>query len=326
LGDADDLVAGFFADRIGAPGFLADWRGSKMPLRRWLMNGISFYGRGVMRDRARDRMRQFEDGGAGFPGGAGDSSTHAGGEDRFVDERDAVRAFEEAWALEVLNAAHELVHANLAERGKLEEYGVFRRHVIDGVEYAVIGTDLGLTRQQCANMVRRVSDRIREALREQSQDLAETTERARSRAAEIRAILADQTGALVEATEKALAKATAKATAKASAKAAVKFAANAASAAPKTPESTVVEATAALPAAPPVSPPVAKLADKPAPPAGAAPAPAPAQGDIATLLAEPAARPWYRRPMLWAFLVLILLAAGGAWWFPFRRTEATRTE
>ena len=166
LGDADDLVAGFFADRIGAPGFLADWRGSKMPLRRWLMNGISFYGRGVMRDRARDRMRQFEDGGAGFPGGAGDSSTHAGGEDRFVDERDAVRAFEEAWALEVLNAAHELVHADLAESGKLEEYGVFRRHVIDGVEYAVIGTDLGLTRQQCANMVRRVSDRIREALRE----------------------------------------------------------------------------------------------------------------------------------------------------------------
>jgi hypothetical protein len=30
----------------------------------------------------------------------------------------------------------------------------------------MIGTDLGLTRQQCANMVRRVSDRIREALRE----------------------------------------------------------------------------------------------------------------------------------------------------------------
>jgi DNA-directed RNA polymerase specialized sigma24 family protein len=166
LGDADDLVAGFFADRVGAPGFLADWRGSGMPLRRWLMNGISFYARGVMRDRARDRMRQFEDGGAGISGGAGDLSTHAGGEDRLVDDRDAARAFEEAWALEVLNAAHELVHADLAERGKLAEYDVFRRHVIDGVEYAVIGTDLGLTRQQCANMVRRVSDRIREALRE----------------------------------------------------------------------------------------------------------------------------------------------------------------
>jgi len=66
----------------------------------------------------------------------------------------------------MLNAAHELVHADLAARGKLDEYDVFRRHVIDGVDYAVIGADLGLTRQQCANMVRRVSERVREALRE----------------------------------------------------------------------------------------------------------------------------------------------------------------
>jgi DNA-directed RNA polymerase specialized sigma24 family protein len=164
LGDADDLVAGFFADRIGAPGFLADWRASGMPLRRWLMNGIGFYGRGVARDRMRDRLRQFEEGGGGERGDG--STTFAGGEDRLVDERDAVRAFEEAWALEMLNAAHELVHADLAARGKLDEYDVFRRHVIDGVEYAVIGADLGLTRQQCANMVRRVSERVREALRE----------------------------------------------------------------------------------------------------------------------------------------------------------------
>jgi len=48
LGDADELVGGFFADRVGAHGFLADWRESRMPLRRWLMNGISFYGRGVI--------------------------------------------------------------------------------------------------------------------------------------------------------------------------------------------------------------------------------------------------------------------------------------
>ena len=132
------------------------------------MNGISFYGRGVIRDRARDRLRQFDDGGSAGSAADGDSSaTQAGNADgRLVDEHNAVRAFDEAWALEVLNAAHELVHADLAERGKLEEYEVFRRHVIDGVEYAVIGTNLGLTRQQCANMVRRVSDRIREALRE----------------------------------------------------------------------------------------------------------------------------------------------------------------
>ena len=168
LGDADELVGGFFADRVGAHGFLTDWRNSRMPLRRWLMNGISFYGRGVIRDRARDRLRQFDSGGSAELAAAGDgSATRAGNtDDRLVDEHNAVRAFDEAWALEILNTAHELVHADLAARGKLDEYDVFRRHVIDGVEYAVIGTNLGLTRQQCANMVRRVSDRIREALRE----------------------------------------------------------------------------------------------------------------------------------------------------------------
>jgi hypothetical protein len=110
----------------------------------------------------RDRLRQFEEGGGSERGDG--STTFAGGGDRLVDDRDAVRAFEEAWALEMLNAAHELVHADLAARGKLDEYDVFRRHVIDGVEYAVISADLGLTRQQCANMVRRVSERVRDCV------------------------------------------------------------------------------------------------------------------------------------------------------------------
>ena len=37
--------------------------------------------------------------------------------------------------------------------------------------------------------------------------------------------------------------------------------------------------------------------------------------DLATLLDEPAPRAWYRRPALWAGVVLLaLLAAGAAWW------------
>jgi hypothetical protein len=161
LGDAEELVAGFFADRVGAADFLSEWRGSGLPLRRWLMNGISFYGRGVLRDRMRDRHRQLDE-------RMSDSSSTAAGRtlDGLIDDRDAARAFEEAWALEVLNAAHAQVHADLDAAGRLEEYDVFRRHVIDGVDYGVIGGQLGLTRQQCANMVRRVSERVREALRD----------------------------------------------------------------------------------------------------------------------------------------------------------------
>ncbi len=37
--------------------------------------------------------------------------------------------------------------------------------------------------------------------------------------------------------------------------------------------------------------------------------------DLATLLAEPVARPWYRRRALWVALALLLLAGAGLWWW-----------
>ncbi len=47
------------------------------------------------------------------------------------------------------------------------------------------------------------------------------------------------------------------------------------------------------------------------------PAPAPPAGkaDLATLLAEPVARPWYRRSGLWAGLVLLALIGAGVWFW-----------
>ncbi len=48
--------------------------------------------------------------------------------------------------------------------------------------------------------------------------------------------------------------------------------------------------------------------------ASAAPAPEP-KIDLATLLDEPAARPWYRRRVLWVALIAMLLIAGGVWWW-----------
>ena len=58
------------------------------------------------------------------------------------------------------------------------------------------------------------------------------------------------------------------------------------------------------------------------PPAATAPAPAaavaaPAEpgSRLADLLGQPAARPWYRRPVLWVAVVAVLLASGGFWWW-----------
>lgn len=164
IGEVDDLVAGFFADRVGSPDFLKEWRASGMPLRRWLMNGIGFYGRGMLRDRIRDRMRHA----GSFPVDPAATTIGESPLDRLPDNRGgAEREFEEAWAMELLNAANGRVHADLDAAGRLDEYEVFRRHVVDGLEYSVIGADLGLSRQQCANCVRRISERIREALRDE---------------------------------------------------------------------------------------------------------------------------------------------------------------
>ncbi len=44
------------------------------------------------------------------------------------------------------------------------------------------------------------------------------------------------------------------------------------------------------------------------------------ESDLATLLAEPATRPWYRRPALWAGVVLVLLVVAGLWYWQARRT------
>jgi HlyD family secretion protein len=52
----------------------------------------------------------------------------------------------------------------------------------------------------------------------------------------------------------------------------------------------------------------------------AAPAGKPEEdAELASLLDEPAARAWYRRPVVWAGAALVVLAAGGLWWWQASR-------
>ncbi len=55
-------------------------------------------------------------------------------------------------------------------------------------------------------------------------------------------------------------------------------------------------------------------------PADTPPPAAAAESDLATLLAEPGPRIWYRSPLLWGTVVLVLLAAGVLWYWQARRT------
>lgn len=107
--------------------------------------------------------------------------------------------------------------------------------------------------------------------------------------------------AIAKATEKAIAKATAKAAAKVAAKAAARSATKAAA---------NVAAETGTPSA--------KSPQKEILPESRGNAP---KTDLATLLAEPELPPWYRRPALWAGLVLILLIALGIWWWLARQAQ-----
>lgn len=166
-GEPDDLVAGYFADRVTADDFLPAWRRSNMPLRRWMMNGMGFYARGVVRDRMRDRLRPFTDI-AQSQQASGAAASSTGAEDALLpaDDRTAEDAFERAWAIAVLDAAHTQAHAQLANEGRLDEYEVFRRRVIEGEGYDAIGPSVGMSAQQCAGATRLVSQRMAAAVRE----------------------------------------------------------------------------------------------------------------------------------------------------------------
>jgi HlyD family secretion protein len=55
------------------------------------------------------------------------------------------------------------------------------------------------------------------------------------------------------------------------------------------------------------------------PPAAEAQGAPDAEVDPATLLDEPLKQPWYRRPMIWAGVLALVLAVGGVWWWQARK-------
>ena len=156
LGEPEDLVAGFFAKHLQSLDFMIRWRTSGMPLRRWMMNAASFHCRGLARDRARAAGREMLD-----PAGA----------DGLLDalpsaEPAAERAFDRAWAVTLANEAHVIAQTDADDRGRPDDYVVFRMHVVERMEYDAIAAALGITPSQAKHAAARVGDRMRGAVRE----------------------------------------------------------------------------------------------------------------------------------------------------------------
>ncbi len=123
-----ELVDGFVVRRVSAPGFRDAWRASGLPLRRYLMNGLSLDARTVLRGERREaeRRRRY----------AIREATEA--RDRARREADAEAAFERAWAKAVVAEACERVRAELDASGAGAAWDAFEAHVLRGESYAAI--------------------------------------------------------------------------------------------------------------------------------------------------------------------------------------------
>ena len=150
LGEADELVHGFFAYFFADLRNLERWAESGTRLRRWMMNGLVLHARGLRRDAARNR----------------ETADLSGIAPRAASEPSAEQAFEAAWARSLLSDAATAVQAELVAEGRVASWEVFRRHIIDGEAYAVCCPPLGLTADDGRTATRMVSLRIRRTLRE----------------------------------------------------------------------------------------------------------------------------------------------------------------
>ena len=166
LGEPAEIVNGFFASRLSDAEFLRAWDRSGMRLRRWLMNGILFYGQGLARDGARASGRSAMLPAVEWSRLEGEATT-------------AELDFERAWAIAVVREATARAEDELHAEGRTVDFEIFRRHAID---------ELGRSEQQCAGATRLVAQRVRvrvaELLREEGVPEAEIDDEiARVRAA-----------------------------------------------------------------------------------------------------------------------------------------------
>lgn len=145
IDEPDELVHGFFAAKSTDPRFLREWRASGLPLRRWMLNGLFFHARSIVRDRAREAARREQ---------TSPEFLHA-------PSPDAERAFERTWALALVEAACRAAHASLAADGRERAYDCFHRHFFDSLGYAQLAAEHGIDETTVASEVRLATRRAR---------------------------------------------------------------------------------------------------------------------------------------------------------------------
>ena len=151
--DADDLVHGFFANRLSNSEYLKSWLTSGLRLRQWLRNGLHFYVLELRRQNAAQ---------------LGKLGPHIG-DQALPEEVPSEGAahdheFERAWALAALDLAMKETKEGLEKRNRRDEWEMFCSHHVEGVPHAIIGERFQLSTAQVAQRTFAVGAQLRDAL------------------------------------------------------------------------------------------------------------------------------------------------------------------
>ncbi len=149
MGDADEIVHGFFADRLSRPDYLRQWRASGKRLRRWLMNGLCFYLRECIRD---ENLRDA-------------TGTHALVELASADPTES-RAMDVAFLQSVVQHALASSRADCAARNLQEHWEYFHAYHLLGRSCDDLAAEHGVDHDRMWVMIRTGQRRFAKALRD----------------------------------------------------------------------------------------------------------------------------------------------------------------
>jgi hypothetical protein len=153
IGGAEDVVAGFFADRLESPRCLQNWMRRDMRLRRWLANAFVWYLKEQRRRSALDRLL------VPFPEGNPDAVAAQ-------EERAAERSYAETVVLEARDRTKRI----LEEQGMARHWRVLWGYYYEGRKYQDLAVEL---RTSCNNVRTKLAKDAREVFRRVLCDLLE---------------------------------------------------------------------------------------------------------------------------------------------------------
>jgi hypothetical protein len=148
LGDADDIVQGFFADRLDRTDFFTKWQESGKRLRYWLINAFLYFLQESVKRKKRDgKYVELPEEPTGRP---------EIGPDEAIDWLFA--------ALTVRRALDETQN-ECQKRGLVDHFKVFELHDKDGIPYSELLDRFEVTEIRAACMARTARSLFKETLR-----------------------------------------------------------------------------------------------------------------------------------------------------------------